>query len=293
MALFDGTCVAIITPFNNSGSVDYDAFSRLIDFQIDNGVSAICVCGTTGEPSTMSESERDEVISFALNKIGGRVKTLVGCGCNSTSTTIANAIKAEKLGADAILVVTPYYNKCTQKGLIAHYTAVADAVKIPVVLYNVPARTGVNLLPATALELSKVENIVAIKEASGNIDQLMTLCRLVEGKMDVYLGEDALTYVGMTLGAKGVISVVANVVPRLMSDIPALCNNGEWAKAREIQFRLAELTSAMFCEVNPIPVKKACSYLGYGDGTVRLPLTMMEDQNAERLYNAMRELNLV
>ncbi|MBR2989211.1 MAG: 4-hydroxy-tetrahydrodipicolinate synthase, partial [Clostridia bacterium] len=189
--------------------------------------------------------------------------------------------------------VTPYYNKCTQKGLIAHYTAVANAISIPVILYNVPARTGVNILPSTALELSKVKNIVAIKEASGNIDQLMTLCRLVEGKMDVYLGEDALTYVGMTLGAKGVISVVANVVPKLMSDIPALCNRGEWAKAREIQFRLAELTSAMFCEVNPIPVKMACSYLGYGDGSVRLPLTVMEDQNAERLYNAMRELNLV
>ena len=293
MALFDGTCVAIITPFNNSGSVDYDAFSRLIDFQIDNGVSAICVCGTTGEPSTMSESERDEVISFALNKIGGRVKTLVGCGCNSTATTIANAIKAEKLGADAILVVTPYYNKCTQKGLIAHYTAVADAVKIPVVLYNVPARTGVNLLPATALELSKVENIVAIKEASGNIDQLMTLCRLVEGKMDVYLGEDALTFVGMTLGAKGVISVVANVVPELMGDIIRYFNQNKLDKARQIQFRLAELTSTLFCEVNPIPVKKAMNFLGYGDGSLRLPLTEMEQTNAQHLFEVMRELNLV
>lgn len=293
MALFEGTCVAMITPFTNSGNVDYDAFSKLIDFYIDGGVDALCVCGTTGEPSTMSECERDEVIAFALEKIGGRVKTIVGCGCNSTATTVANAIKAEKAGADGLLVVTPYYNKCTQRGLVEHYTAVANAVKIPVILYNVPSRTGVNILPATAVKLCEVKNIVGIKEASGNIDQLMTLCRLLNGKMDIYLGEDALTFVGMTLGAKGVISVAANVVPSLMSDIPRLCNQGKWEQARELQFRLADLISALFCEVNPIPVKKAMAYLGYGDGSVRLPLTMMEEENAKRLLGAMRELNLV
>lgn len=293
MALFEGTCVALITPFTNSGEVDYDAFSKIIDRCINSGVDALCICGTTGEPSTMSQTERDEVISFAINKIAGRVKSIVGCGCNSTSSTISNAVKAQQMGADGILVVTPYYNKCTQRGLIEHYTAVAKAVTLPVILYNVPSRTGVNLLPTTALALSKVENIVAIKEASGSIEQLMTLCRLVEGKMDVYLGEDALTFVGMTLGAKGVISVVANVVPELMGDIIRYFNQNKLDKARQIQFRLAELTSTLFCEVNPIPVKKAMNFLGYGDGSLRLPLTEMEQTNAQHLFEVMRELNLV
>jgi 4-hydroxy-tetrahydrodipicolinate synthase len=292
MTVFNGSCVAMITPFNDNG-VDFDTFGKLIDFYIDNGSDALCVCGTTGEPSTMTANEKTAVIDFAIKKINKRVPVIVGCGTNCTATTIENAISAQNAGADAILVVTPYYNKCTQRGLIAHYTAIANSVNIPVILYNVPGRTGVNLLPQTALALSEVKNIVGIKEASGNVSQLQQLCSLVDGKMDVYLGEDALTYVGMTLGAKGVISVSANVVPQKMHDICALCDKGEYKTARDLQFSVNPLIDTLFCEVNPIPVKKAMSYLGYGDGKPRLPLTEMENDNAQKLFAEMQKLALI
>jgi 4-hydroxy-tetrahydrodipicolinate synthase len=292
MTVFNGSCVAMITPFNDNG-VDFDTFGKLIDFYIDNGSDALCVCGTTGEPSTMTAEERDAVIKFAIQKINKRVPVIVGCGTNCTATAIENSVKAQNAGADAVLIVTPYYNKCTQRGLIAHYTAIANSVNIPVILYNVPGRTGVNLLPQTALALSEVKNIVGIKEASGNVSQLQQLCSLVDGKMDVYLGEDALTYVGMTLGAKGVISVSANVVPQKMHDICSLCDKGEYKTARDLQFSVNPLIDTLFCEVNPIPVKKAMSYLGYGDGKPRLPLTEMENDNAQKLFVEMQKLALI
>ncbi len=292
MSVFKGACVAMITPFDEKG-INFDCFSSLIDFYIAGGASALCVCGTTGEPSTMSQEERSAAIAFAVERANGKTPVIAGVGCNSTAATIENALAAQALGVDALLVVTPYYNKCTQNGLIAHYTAIANAVSIPVIVYNVPSRTGVNLLPATMAELCNVKNIVGIKEASGNVDQLQELIRLCGDKTDIYLGEDALTYVGCTLGASGVISVAANVVPSLVQDICDCCEKGDFLVARDTQIKLLPLIKALFCEVNPIPVKKAMELLGFEVGEPRLPLTPMEADNADRLRCAMRELNLI
>ncbi len=292
MSVFKGACVAMITPFDDNG-INYECFASLIEYYIDGGVKALCVCGTTGEPATMSADERASVIDFTVKKVDGRVPVIAGVGCNSTASTVTNAIEAEKLGVDALLVVTPYYNKCTQKGLIAHYTAVASSVNIPVITYNVPSRTGVNLLPSTMAELAKVDNIVGIKEASGNIDQLQELVRLCGDKVDIYLGEDALTFVGCALGASGVISVAANVVPKLMQDICDFTCNSKINEARALQLKLLPLIKNLFCEVNPIPVKKAMNLLGFSAGSPRLPLTVMEDDNAEKLAQSMRELSII
>ena len=241
----------------------------------------------------MTADERRAAIAFAVEKSAGRVPVIAGCGCNSTAETVANARAAQSLGADALLVVTPYYNKCTQNGLVAHYTAVAEAVDIPVIVYNVPSRTGVNLLPSTMLRLSDVKNIVGIKEASGNIEQLQELVRITRGKTDVYLGEDSLTYLGMTLGSKGVISVAANVAPLLMREITENAENGTYAAAREAQLKALPLIRALFSEVNPIPVKKAMNFLGFDAGVPRLPLTEMEEAHAAALYGEMQALGLV
>ncbi len=292
MAVFKGVCVAMTTPFTETG-VDFEAFGRAIEYYLDGGVNALCVCGTTGEPSTMSADERNSVIKFAIDKIGGRVPVIVGCGCNSTSSTVANAVDAEKMGADALLVVTPYYNKCTQRGLIEHYTAVANATTLPVIMYNVPGRTGVNILPETAVKLSKVDNIVAIKEACGNMTQIQKLARLVGDGLDIYLGDDGLTFLGLTLGAKGVISVVANIAPKQTSDITTAFFNGNVSASREAQFKLNPLIDELFCEVNPIPVKKGMSLLGFGSAKPRLPLTEMEEDNATRLEAEMSKLGLL
>lgn len=292
MSVFQGVCVAVTTPFT-SGGVDFDAFGATLDFLAKGGVDAVCVCGTTGEPSTMTETEKKSVIEYTVRRFKGKIPVIAGAGCNDTAAAAANAKAAEALGADAVLVVTPYYNKCTQAGLVAHYSAVADAVNIPVIAYNVPSRTGVNILPSTAVKLAEIGNLVAIKEASGNALQVQELIRLTAGKLDVYLGDDSLTYVGMALGAKGVISVAANVVPAQMHSLAALCLAGEYERARKIQFELDPLFSDLFCEVNPIPVKKALSLLGFGNGVPRLPLTPMESEHAERLAASMRALGLI
>lgn len=292
MSVFTGACVAMITPFNETG-INYDCFGKLIEHYVEGGVGAVCVCGTTGEPSTMTAEEKLAAIDFTVKKVNKRVPVIAGVGANCTATTIENALAAQKLGVDALLIVTPYYNKCTQKGLIAHYTAIASAVELPIITYNVPGRTGVNLLPSTMLELSKVHNIVGIKEASGNVDQLQELLRLCGDKTDVYLGEDALTFVGCALGAKGVISVAANLVPRLMQDICEKAFNGDFAGGRTLQFAVNPTVKNLFCEVNPIPVKKAMCLMGFDAGTPRLPLTEMEDENAERLACSMRELGII
>jgi dihydrodipicolinate synthase len=292
MSVFKGVGVALITPFDNGG-INFDAFGRIIDYVTEGGADAICVCGTTGEPPTMSAEEKQSAIKFAIKKAAGRLPVIAGCGCNSTEETIKNALEAEALGADALLIVTPYYNKCTQAGIIAHYSAVAEKVNVPIIMYNVPSRTGVNILPETALKLSGVKNIAAIKEASGNALQLQELLRLAENKLDVYLGDDSLTYIGMTLGAKGVISVAANVTPELMKNITDSAFSCDWTKAREQQFALSDLIKNLFSEVNPIPVKKAMNLLGFDAGVPRLPLTEMEPQNAEKLEKAMRALKLI
>lgn len=292
MSVFHGVGVAMITPFDDNG-INFDEFGKMIDYLIERKADSLVVCGTTGEPATMTADERRAAIGFAVKKVAGRVPVIAGCGCNNTAETVKNAREAQSLGADALLVVTPYYNKCTQNGLFLHYSDVAEAVDIPVIVYNVPSRTGVNLLPSTMLRLSAVRNIAGIKEASGNVEQLQELIRIAGDKTDIYLGEDSLTYLGMTLGAKGVISVAANVAPLLMHEITANSETGDFAAARDAQLKALPLIRALFSEVNPIPVKKAMNFLGFDAGTPRLPLTEMEDAHAEVLRSEMRELGLV
>ncbi|HOV69081.1 MAG TPA: 4-hydroxy-tetrahydrodipicolinate synthase [Clostridia bacterium] len=290
-SLFTGSAVAIVTPFTHDG-VDFETMAQLLDFQISNGTKAIIVCGTTGEPSTMSKSEKLNVMEFAIAHVKKRVPVIAGTGCNCTADTIELSRQAEKMGADGLLVVTPYYNKCTQNGLIAHYTAIADAVNIPIIAYNVPGRTCVNIRPATMKAMSEHENIVGIKEASGDITQIADMCALCEGKADVYSGDDALTFSVLALGGKGVISVAANIVPKFMSDLCEKFFAGDLVGARKMQFKLNPLVSALFCEVNPIPVKTALSLMGYRVGNVRLPLTPMADSNLAGLKQAMKDFGI-
>lgn len=280
--IFKGTATALITPFTESG-VDFDALDKLIDAQVAGGVSAVVVLGTTGEPATMTAAEKKAVIEFSVKKLKGVIPVIVGTGSNSTAAAIENSVQAEKLGADAILVVTPYYNKATQAGLIAHYTAIADAVNIPIICYNVPGRTGVNLLPATFAKIAEHRNIAAIKEASGNMEQIEEAIRLSEGKAVVYSGDDGITVPLMAMGGMGVISVASNVAPKFTSDMTSAMLDGDLAKAAAMQLRMLPFVRALFCEVNPIPVKKAAQLKGLCNGIVRLPLTEMTEENAAKL----------
>jgi 4-hydroxy-tetrahydrodipicolinate synthase len=292
MSIFSGCATALITPFTKNG-VDYTALKNLLNFQIDEGIDAILVCGTTGEPSTMSAEEKQEVISFSIKEVAGRVPVFAGTGGNNTAEVIKSSIWAEKAGADALLVVTPYYNKCTQKGLIAHYNAVADAVNTPIIAYNVPSRTGVNLLPATFAEIAKHKNVVAMKEASGNIDQIMECIRLSEGLADVYSGDDAVVVPMMSMGGKGVISVLSNIMPRYMHNLATACANGNYKTAAEMQHKASVMIKAMFCEVNPIPVKKAAELMKLCNGIVRLPLTELEPEHTAELTKLMKAFGLI
>ncbi len=280
--IFKGTATALITPFTESG-VDFDALDKLLDAQVAGGVSAVVVLGTTGEPATMTAAEKKAVIEFSVKKLKGVIPVIVGTGSNSTAAAIENSVQAEKLGADAILVVTPYYNKATQAGLIAHYTAIADAVNIPIICYNVPGRTGVNLLPATFAKMAEHRNIAAIKEASGNMEQIEEAIRLSEGKAVVYSGDDGITVPIMAMGGMGVISVASNVAPKFTSDMTSAMLDGDLAKAAAMQLRMLPFVRALFCEVNPIPVKKAAQLKGLCNGIVRLPLTEMTEENAAKL----------
>lgn len=292
MSIFTGCATALITPFTKDG-VDYPALKKLLEFQIAEGIDGLVVCGTTGEPSTMTKEERDEVIRFTIETVAKRVPVIVGTGSNSTADAVAKSVAAEKAGADAVLVVTPYYNKCTQKGLIAHYSAVADAVNIPVIAYNVPGRTGVNLLPATFAELAKHKNISAIKEASGNIDQILEVTRLTEGLADVFSGDDGIVVPVMAMGGKGVISVASNVLPNYMAKLCAACADGDYKTAAKMQHEVNPLVKALFSEVNPIPAKKAAELMGLCNGIVRAPLTEMEQPNADKLACLMKGFNLI
>ena len=294
MSLFRGSGVALVTPFTEEKDVNYEELGRLIDFQIANGTDAIIVCGTTGEPVTMSEEERLSVIAYAIEKAKKRVTVIAGTGGNCTKNVVDFSKKAEKAGADALLVVTPYYNKATQKGLYEHYKEVASAVDLPIILYNVPSRTGVNILPDTAARLGKeIENIVALKEASGNISQVADVIRKAEGALDIYSGNDDQIVPILSLGGIGVISVLANVVPKETHDMVQLYLDGEMQEAAQLQLKYMELIQALFCEVNPIPVKKALELMGYKTKTLRMPLTEMEEKNVIRLEQAMRQVHLL
>lgn len=288
MSLFQGAGVALVTPFTEEKSVNYEELGRLIEYQIAGGIDAIIICGTTGEPVTMTEEERLSVISFTIEKVGKRVPVIAGTGGNCTENVVAFSKKVEKIGADGLLVVTPYYNKATQNGLYEHYKAVASAVQLPIILYNVPSRTGVNILPDTAARLGKeIDNIVALKEASGNITQVAEVIQKAEGALDIYSGNDDQIVPILSLGGIGVISVLANVVPKETHDMVQAYLDGDVRKAAQLQLKYMELIQALFCEVNPIPVKKALELMGFQTKYLRMPLTEMEEKNLERLKKAM------
>lgn len=293
MAIFTGSAVAIVTPFKKDGSVDYDKFRDIIEYHIANGTDCIVVCGTTGESSTLSHEEHLDCIKFCTEVVNKRIPVVAGTGSNCTETAIYLSKEAEKYGVDGLLIVTPYYNKATQKGLINHYTAVANSVNLPIIMYNVPSRTGCNIAPETAVYLAKnVENIVAIKEASGNISQVAKLMSLADGCIDLYSGNDDQVVPILSLGGKGVISVIANIAPKQTHDLVAKYLEGDVKASLELQLKSIDLCDALFCEVNPIPVKKAVELMGFCDGTLRMPLSTMEEANAKRLEKAMRDYGL-
>ena len=294
MSLFRGSGVALVTPFTEEKDVNYEELGRLIEYQIEGKTDAIIVCGTTGEPVTMTEEERLSVISYTIEKVRNRVPVIAGSGGNCTENVIVFSKKAEALGADGLLVVTPYYNKATQNGLYEHYKAVAASVKIPIIMYNVPSRTGVNILPETAARLGKeIDNIVALKEASGNITQVAEVIRRAEGTLEVYSGNDDQIVPILSLGGIGVISVLANVVPKDTHDMVVEYLDGNIARARELQLKYMDFIQALFCEVNPIPVKKALELMGFQTKALRMPLTEMEAKNVERLECVMKQLGLI
>lgn len=293
MAVFKGAGVAIVTPFFADGSVNYEKLTELLEEQIAAGTDSIIICGTTGEASTLSHEEHLDVIGHAVKVVNGRIPVIAGTGSNSTETAVYLSVEAEKRGADALLQVTPYYNKATQKGLIAHFTAVAEAVKLPVILYNVPGRTGCNILPETAVYLAKnVPNIVGIKEACGNISQIAKLASLADGCIDIYSGNDDQVVPILALGGIGVISVLSNVAPKQTHDMVMTYLNGDVAESRRLQLEAIALIDALFCEVNPIPVKTAMNLMGKECGPLRGPLSPMEPQNEEKLRKAMVDYGL-
>lgn len=289
--IFTGVATALVTPMTRSG-IDYEALGRLIDFQIESGVGALVIMGTTGESATCSDEERREAIRFTVKRAAGRAKVIAGTGSNHTAHAVENTKAAYEAGADAVLVVTPYYNKATQGGLIAHFTAVADASSVPVILYNVPGRTGCNLQPKTLAALAKHPKIVGLKEASGNMAQFMEMMALCGDEIDIYSGEDALTVPMMAVGAKGTISVLSNVVPKLTVQMCNAALAGDFQKAADLQLKMLPLVDALFSQVNPIPAKAAVSAMGYGEEVLRLPLTTMEEPYRSALFEQMRKLGV-
>ena len=296
MPLFKGAGVALVTPFYNNSedkSINFEELERLLEFQIQNSTDAIIVCGTTGEPSTMTMEERISVIDFAVEKVAGRVPVIAGTGCNSTDVVVEYSKEAKEIGVDGLLIVTPYYNKATQNGLYQHYKTIADAVTLPIIMYNVPTRTGVNLLPQTAARLGKeCPNIVAVKEASGNISQVADLIHQAEGSLDVYSGNDNDIIPILSLGGIGVISVLSNVAPKDTHDMVMEYLEGNRKKATTLQLKYLDLIHALFCEVNPIPVKKALQIMGFEVGVPRLPLTELEEGHIRLLKNELEKIGL-
>ncbi|MCQ2454753.1 MAG: 4-hydroxy-tetrahydrodipicolinate synthase [Clostridia bacterium] len=290
--IFKGVATAIVTPFKN-GNIDYDAFDRLVEWQIKSGVSGIVVAGTTGEGSTLTDKEHRELIKHCVETVNGRVKVIAGTGSNDTAYAISLSKYACEVGADALLLVTPYYNKATQNGLYESFKAIADEVDKPCILYNVPSRTGCNIKPETVVRLADHKNIVAIKEASGDISQVAELASLVGDKLDIYSGNDDQIVPILSLGGSGVISVLSNVCPKETAKMCDAFFEGDIKTARELQLKYLELINSLFCEVNPIPVKCAVSKLGFGENSLRLPLTVMEENNEARLVKAMQDNGLI
>ena len=286
--VFEGMATAIVTPMTRDG-IDYDALGRFIEFQIENGINAIVVMGTTGENATIEYADQKEVIRYTVEKVAKRVPVIAGTGTNNTEHVLHNTKNACEVGADAVLVVTPYYNKATQNGLYQHFVTIADASAVPVILYNVPGRTGCNLLPKTVARLAEHERIVAIKEATGNMAQMVELMHLCGDKIDVYSGEDALVVPMMAMGAKGTISVLSNVAPRQAVAMSDACRAGDYKTAARMQADLLPLINALFSEVNPIPAKAGVSAMGFGEENLRLPLTPMEDATRAILFDEMRK----
>lgn len=294
MAIFKGAGVAIVTPMMNDGEVNFEKLGEMIDYQIEHSTDCIVICGTTGEASTLSHDEHIECIKFAVERTNKRVPVVAGTGSNSTDEAIYLSTEAERCGADALLVVTPYYNKATQKGLIRHFTDIANAVTIPIILYNVPGRTGCNIKPETAAALARnVENIVAIKEASGDISQIAELAALTNGSLDIYSGNDDQIVPVMSLGGVGVISVLSNIAPQQTHDICAKFLDGDIEGSRKLQLEILEVINNLFIEVNPIPVKAAMNLMGFEVGPLRMPLTEMEDANLEKLRASMKAYGLL
>ena len=289
---FTGMATAMVTPMHADGSVDFEALGRFIDFQLASGINALVAVGTSGESATLEPSEQKEVIRFTVERVAGRVPVIAGTGTNNTAHVLENTKNACQVGASAVLVVTPYYNKATQSGLIAHFTAIADASDVPVILYNVPGRTGCNLLPKTVAVLAEHPNIAAIKEATGNMAQMVELRALCGDKLDIYSGEDALTVPMMAMGAKGTISVLSNVVPREAVAMTDAALAGNFQEAARLQCKLLKLTNALFSQVNPIPVKAAVSAMGFGEEHLRLPLTPMEEPLRSAMFAELRALGV-
>ena len=294
MSIFKGAGVAIVTPMKENGEVNYEKFAEMIEFQIANGTDAIIVCGTTGESSTLTHEEHLDVIKYCTEKVAGRIPVVAGTGSNCTETAVYLSREAEKYGVDGLLLVSPYYNKATQNGLYTHFKTIAESVKLPIILYNVPSRTGCNILPDTVIRLCHdVENIVGVKEASGNLSQIAILAAKAKGTVDIYSGNDDQIVPILSLGGKGVISVLSNVAPKETHEICAKYFEGDVEGSRDLQLRAMDLCDALFCEVNPIPVKKALNLMGMEAGSLRLPLTEMEEANAAKLEKAMREFGIL
>ncbi len=291
--IFTGAGVAIVTPMNADGSIDFETFGKLIDFQIDNGTDCIVVCGTTGESSTMSDDEHKEAIRYCVERVNKRVPVIAGTGSNDTAYAIQLSKEAETLGADAVLVVSPYYNKTSQNGLIKHFTAIADAINIPVMLYNIPGRTGVNIAIDTFVELAKHENIVAVKEAGGNMDYFAKIIEACGDKLDVYSGDDGMTVPVMSIGGKGVISVLSNVMPKETHEMCKLCLENNFAEAGKLQIKYLGLINALFCDVNPIPVKEAMALMGLCGNTLRLPLCPTSEANIAKISAELKANGLL
>ncbi len=289
---FSGTATAMITPFRRDGGVCLDAFGKMIDFQIENGTDALVILGTTGEPATMSEEEKEEVMRFSVQRAAGRAKIIFGSGSNSTAHAVEASRKAEALGADGLLAVTPYYNKCTQKGIYEYYKAISDAVHIPVICYNVPSRTGVNIQPATMEKIAALANIAGVKEACGNMEQICETARRIRGKCDLYSGDDNLNLPILAVGGAGLISVVSNILPKETKQLYTYVKAGDLASANELQDRMLPVIDAMFMEVNPIPAKAAADMIGLEGGIPRPPLTELEPEHKRQMREILQNFGL-
>ena len=289
---FKGTATAMITPFYRDGGVNFEAFGRMIEYQIDSGTDALVILGTTGEPSTMTDEEKVAVMEYSVKKINGRAKVIFGSGSNCTEGAIKASVRAEKLGADGLLCVTPYYNKCTQKGIVEYYRAICSAVKIPVIAYNVPARTGVNILPPTAEEIAKIPNLAGIKEACGNMEQICETMRRVRPYADIYSGDDNLNVPILAIGGAGLISVASNIAPKEVKEVAELMFKCDLKGANELQDKLLPLIDACFIEVNPIPVKAGCDMIGLEAGVPRAPLTELEDAHKKIMQDCIEKLGI-